>query len=175
MRSPTSSLVPMRRTLLLTLALLSGCQAADPTPVDPSNATYTIDRRTVTLNNGVFEEPAAPGSAAKATTRLTDKRGSGDLNGDGKADAAVVLTFTGSGSGTFYYIVALLGQGGGKSAATNAIVLGDRIGVDAVRIDGGKILVDTLERKPGEPFTTTPSVRATRMFQLREGALTEAK
>src|SRR5712691_5715162 len=74
MRSHPLPLVPMRGTWLLTLALLSGCQTADATPVDPSNATYTIDRRTVTLSNGVFEEPAAPGSAAKATTRLTDKR-----------------------------------------------------------------------------------------------------
>ena len=175
MRSHTSSLAPMRRASLLTLALLSGCQTADATPVDPSNATYTIDKRTVTLSNGVFEEPAAPGSAAKATTRLTDKRASGDLNSDGKTDAAVVLTFSGGGSGTFYYVAALLGQGGGKSTATNTITLGDRIGVDAVRIDGGKIVVDTLERRPGEPFVTAPSVRLTRMFQVKEGALTEVK
>src|SRR5438445_7843254 len=94
MRSHTSSLAPLRRTLLLTLALLSGCQTADATPVDPSNATYTIDKRTVTLSNGAFEEPAAPGSAAKATTRLTDKRASGDLNGAGTTDAAVLLTFS---------------------------------------------------------------------------------
>ncbi len=175
MHSDTSPLVPMRGTLLFTLALLSGCQTADATPVDPSNATYTIDRRTVTLSNGVFEEPAAPGSAAKATTRLTDKRASADLNGDGKADAAVVLTFSGGGSGTFYYVVVLLGQGGGKGTATNTIMLGDRLGVDAVRIDGGKILVDILERRPGEPFATAPSVRVTRMFQVKEGALTEVR
>ena len=163
----------MRTALLLTLALLAGCQTTDTTRVDPSNATYTIDSRTIRLTNGVFDEPTAPGSAAKATTRLTDNRASGDLNGDGKPDAAVVLTSSGGGSGTFYYAVALLGQGGGKGNATNAILLGDRIGVDAIRIDGGKIIIDTLERRPGEPFTTAPSVPSARTFQVKDGTLSE--
>ena len=165
----------MRKTLLLTLVLLAGCQTTDTTPVDPSNATYILDSRTITLTNGVFDEPAAPGSAAKATTRLTDKRASGDMNGDGKPDVAVVLTSSGGGSGTFYYAVALLSQGGGKGDATNAILLGDRIGVDAIRIDGGKIIIDTLERRPGEPFTTAPSVRFARTFQVKAGALSEVR
>ena len=87
----------------------------------------------------------------------------------------MVLTFSGGGTGTFYYVVALLGQGGGKGTATNAILLGDRIGVDAVRIAGGKIVVDSVERKTGEPFTTAPSVRVTRMFGVKDGSLSELK
>ena len=161
--------------ILPALVLLAACQATDTTPVDPSNATYVIERRTVTLRDGGFEEPAAPGSAAKATTRLVDKRATGDLNGDGRPDAAVVLASTGGGSGTFYYVAALLGQGGGKGTATNAIVLGDRIGIDAVRIDGRTIVVDFLVRKPGEPFTTAPSVKVARVFQVKDGALSETE
>lgn len=171
----------MKSLLVLSIALLAACQSAvstapvDTTPVDPSNATYTIEQRTVTLNGGVFEEPAAPGSAAKATTRLLDKRAAGDLNADGKPDAAVVLTFTGGGSGTFYYVVALLGTGAGKSVSTNAVLLGDRILIDAVSIAGGKISVDLLDRRAGEPMSTAPSVKLTRVFQLQNGALAEIK
>jgi hypothetical protein len=118
---------------------------------------------------------AAPGSASKVTTRLAATRATGDLNGDGKLDAAVVLTSSGGGSGTFYYVVALLGQGGGKAGATNAILLGDRIGINAVRIAANKITVEMLDRKPGEAFTTAPSVPLTRTFQLGNGSLSELK
>ena len=161
--------------LLLTLALLGGCQLTDAPPVDPANATYVIERRTVTLRNGVFEEPAAPGSASSATTRLFERGATGDVNGDGRPDVAVVLISSGGGSGTFSYLVALLGQGGGKGTATNAVMLGDRIVVDALRISSGKIVVDILDRKPGEPFATAPSIRVTRTFEIKNGALGEAK
>jgi hypothetical protein len=167
--------VNVKKLLVLSIALLAACQSADFTPVDPSNATYTIEQRKVTLNGGAFEEPAAPGSAVKATTRLLDKRANGDLNADGTPDAAVVITYSGGGSGTFYYLVALLGTGAGKSASTAAVLLGDRITIEAVRVDGGKVSVDTLDRKPGEPFATAPSVKVTRVFQVKDEALTEIK
>lgn len=165
----------VKRLLVLGVALLAACQSADTTPVDPSNATYTIEQRKVTLSGGVLEEPAAPGSASKTTTRLLDKRATGDLNADGKPDAAVVLTSTGGGTGTFYYLFALLGTGAGKSESTGAVLLGDRIGIDAVRVDAGKVSVDLLDRRAGEPMSTAPSVKITRIFQLKNGALTEIK
>src|SRR5262249_45390232 len=105
----------------------------------------------------------------------TDKRANADLTGDGKQDAAVILTFNGGGSGVFSYVVVLVGTGGGKGTATNAIMLGDRITVEGLRVDGGKILVDMLDRKQGEPFSTAPSVKVTRTFQLQGGALAELK
>jgi hypothetical protein len=167
--------VIVKKLLILSIAFVTACQSADTTPVDPSNATYTIGQRTVTLTGGIFEEPAAPGSAAKATTRLLDKRATGDLNADGRPDAAVVLTFSGGGTGTFYYLVALLGTGAGRSEATSAVLLGDRIGIDAVRVEGGTVSVETLDRKAGEPFSTSPSVKVTRTFQIKGAALTEIK
>ena len=165
----------MRRALVLSIVLLAACESADPTPVDVANATYKVDQRTVTLVSGVFEEPAAPGSAAKATTRLHEKRAAGDLNADGRPDAAVVLTSSGSGSGTFWYVSVVLGTGAGKGTATNAVLLGDRIAIEAVKVDGGTVVVETLERRAGEPFTTVPSVKAVRTFQVKGGALTEVK
>ena len=165
----------MRILVLLSLVLVTACQSA-VAPADPKTATYTIEKRRVTLANGLFEEPAAPGSAAKTTIRLLDKSASGDLNADGKPDAAVILTLTGGGSGTFYYLAALLGTGAGNGDATNAILLGDRITVESVKVDGAKISVDVLDRRAGEPFTTAPSVKTTRVFQLaKDGSLAEVK
>src|SRR5262245_26178282 len=108
----------MKRALLLALAVLGACQSADALPVDAANATYTLDKKPVTLVAGRFEEAAAPGSAARSLTTLTDKRANADLTGDGKQDAAVVLTFNGGGSGVFSYVVVLVGAGNGKGTAT---------------------------------------------------------
>lgn len=165
----------MRNLVLLGAVLIAACQSTSATPVDPMNATYTIDQRQVTVSNGIFEAPAAPGSAVKATTRVSDKGAAGDLNADGKPDAAAILTSSGGGSGTFFYVVALLGTGTVQGDSTNAIPLGDRIIVDSVKIDGGKIVVDVLDRRPGDPFTTAPSVKVTRTFQVRDRALIEVK
>ena len=166
--------MPLTQLLVLALVLLAACQSTDTTSVDPLNATYIFAQRTVTLSNGLFEEPAAPGSAARAATRLHDKRAAGDLNADGIPDAAVVLVYQGGGSGTFYSLSVLLGTGLGKSAPTNDVSLGDRIGIDAVRIEGGRVTVDTLDRRPGEALATT-SVRVTRVFQVTGGTLREIK
>ena len=165
----------MKTLLLLGIALLTACQSTTAIPVDPANATYTIDKRKVTLAGGVFEEPAAPGSAAKASTRLLDKRATGDVNGDGKPDAVVILTSSGGGSGTLYYVVALLGAAAGAGESTNAVLLGDRITVTTVRSDGAKISVDLLDRNAGEPFSTAPTVKVSRSFQVTGGVLAELK
>ncbi len=163
----------MRAALAMVLLLLAACQVA-PLP-DPAEATYAIDRRTVTLHSGVAEEPAAPGSAAKATTRLLDQRATGDLDADGRPDVAALLSFSGGGSGTFYYVAALLNLGNGKGEATNVILLGDRVRLEAVRIEGGRIVVEMLDRKPGEPLAAPPSVKLSRTFGVQTKTLSEVK
>ncbi|HEX9494930.1 MAG TPA: hypothetical protein VGA38_04140 [Candidatus Limnocylindria bacterium] len=165
----------MRNLVLLSAVLIGACQSTSVTPVDPMNATYTVNQRQVTMSNGIFEEPAAPGSAAKTTTRVSDKGAVGELNADGRPDAAAILVSSGGGSGTFYYLAAVLGAAIGKGDSTNAIQLGDRIVVDSVRIEGGKIAVDIVDRRPGDPFTTAPSVKVTRTFQVKDRTLVEIK
>jgi hypothetical protein len=76
------------------------------------------------------------------------------------------------GSGSFYYLAALLEQDGKPVHAASAL-LGDRIKIMAVSIADRQIRVTYLDRKPGEPFTTEPSLEVTRIFQLQEGQLVE--
>ncbi|HNB36631.1 MAG TPA: hypothetical protein PK414_10455, partial [Anaerolineales bacterium] len=75
---------------------------------DYKNATYLIEGSFVTLSDGFFEAEIAPGSASKITTRYFGNEAFGDLNSDGKADAAFLLTQTTGGSGTFFYLVVAL-------------------------------------------------------------------
>jgi len=164
---------------------------------DAPSETYHLDGRTVTLTNGIFQEPydawlsrprnpydppkekaaylpsepMAPGKVA--TVRLTDKDLVGPVSSEGMPGEAVVFTFTAGGESTYYYVTLRRTNGKWHGATTNSILLGDRISVEAIRIEGGKLLVDTLDRRPGESFTTAPSVRITRTFVDAGGRLDE--
>jgi len=137
---------------------------------DPLNATYRIEKNDVTLVNGRSERDAPLGSATKIVTTLADQRATGDVDGDGRPDSVVVLMSEPGGSGTFFYIDALLNPASGVSAVP-AVVLGDRIKVSSVRLDGRTIVVDILDRAAGEPMITAPSVAVTKRFVVDAGAL----
>lgn len=141
-------------------------------PAGYENATYTIDGKPVTLVDGSAESDIAPGSASKLVTRYFGNAAMGDLNGDGAADAAFILTQTGGGSGTFYYVAAALKTADGYQG-TNAILLGDRIAPQTTEIDHGGITVNYADRKPTDPMTTPPSVGVSRSFSVENGTLTE--
>ena len=151
--------------------------AATPSPAAVASfrdATYTLDGRAVALKNGLLEVEAAPGSASKTTTRVFGNDAAGDLNGDGQADVAFVLTQSTGGTGTFYYAVAALKTSTGYTG-TNAVLLGDRIAPQTTRIVDGLIEVNYADRKPGEPMTAQPSVGVTKRLRVTDGKLVEAR
>jgi len=139
-------------------------------PPDPSNATFKIERDTVALVNGRGEREAAPGSATKVTTTLADPRVSGDVDGDARPDTVVVLIYQPGGSGTFFYVAALLNATGGVTT-TPAVLLGDRIKVTGVKLDGRTIVVEVVDRTAGQPLSESPTVAATKRFVVDRGAL----
>jgi len=121
---------------------------------DPKNATYTVEGNEIAA---VWGEPEI-----------------GDLNADGLDDAALIVTYSGGGTGTFYYITAALqNEQSGTAVGTNAILLGDRIAPQNVSIDNAKIMVNYADRKQSEPFTTRPSIGITRYFEVQGSVLTE--
>jgi hypothetical protein len=81
------------------------------TPADLANMTYHIPYTasgTATLLNGVYGEPAAPGSAASVVVTLTDFTAYGVLNGVDAA--AVVLRTETGGSGVSYDLAVVVRQ-----------------------------------------------------------------
>ncbi|MFA4998668.1 MAG: hypothetical protein WC514_01480 [Candidatus Paceibacterota bacterium] len=94
--------------------------------IDPKNATYLIENEEVTLVNGRSEKEIVPDSASKAITQYFGNEVKADFNGDGTEDVAFILTQNSGGSGTFYYVAAVLDLKDGYKG-TNAILLGDRI------------------------------------------------
>jgi hypothetical protein len=150
----------------------TGSSGASPSiaPPDPRSATFTIERDRITLAGGRAEREAAPGSATKIVTTLGDQQATADLDGDGRPDSVVLLVHQPGGSGTFFYVAALLNLPGGASA-TPAVLLGDRVKVTSLRVDGAVIVVEMLDRSAGQPLSASPSVAVMKRFAIERGAL----
>ena len=122
------------------------------------DGTFIINQQPVTLVNGISEIETAPGSASKVVTKYFGNGVTADLNGDGELDEAFLITQSTGGSGTFFYVVALVSSPNGK-IGTHAVLLGDRIAPQNLTMGENKIvIVNYVDRKPGESFSVQPSV-----------------
>ena len=141
-----------------------------PVRLDPSNISYRIDGKEVDLINGRSEKEAAPGSVSKITTAVLGNPTVGDLNDDGRLDAALILFQNSGGTGTFIYAAAAINRNDGYHG-TNAEFLGDRIRVDSVSIRNGVIVVEYRDRRSDEPMAVKPSVPRSTYFIFQNGKI----
>lgn len=176
----------MRHVTLLRLILLCvagavhGCATA-PAPADLSldvlkNLSYTgisADGSAMALRAGRWEgEPPEPGSAAVPTLDFAGELvARGDLDGDGLAEAVVVLDSWAGGSGVFSYIAVVSGRTG-KALNTATQLLGDRVQLRELRIDDGRVVVDLRGPGPDDP-SCCPSMSIRQVWTLRDGKLQE--
>lgn len=131
--------------------------------VDIANATFKFDDGPITLKNGSALTPIADGEGAVLDTFLTDAVGYGDINNDGKEDAAAVLIQSSGGSGVFVYIAAYVsGPLGYKS--TNTVFVGDRVTPKTISIKGNTITLVYYDRKPDEPLAAEATILTTKQY-----------
>lgn len=142
--------------------------------INSKDGTYAIEGHTITLHNGISEVEVAPGSVSKSITRYFGNDVVGDFNGDGKNDTAFLLTQETGGSGTFFYVAALIDDEG-KGSGTNAVFLGDRIAPQSTEFRNGMIIVNFAERALGEPFSVAPSVGVSMYLKVIDGVLQEVR
>jgi hypothetical protein len=140
--------------------------AAPAAVLDPAHGTYLLEGRPITLMNGVAQDE-------RGKTTVFDASARGDIDGDGLEDAAVVLVHDGGGSGTMYYLTALLFRDEGAAAAMNAVFVGDRIAPQHARVEQGTVLLDYADRYPWEPIAARPSVGKTKRVSYAHGVLAE--
>jgi hypothetical protein len=145
---------------------------ATSTIPEVKNLTYIIEGQSIALANGVSEISIATDTAEKETTQYFGKEINGDLTGEGRTDAAFLLTQDSGGSGKFYYLAVALATDNGYQG-TNALFLGDRIAPQSTEINKGIIVVNYLDRKPEDSFTVEPSVAISRYFRIAQGSLIE--
>lgn len=135
-----------------------------------SNATYRIEGEEVTLVAGSSSVEAAPGSATKVETQITEFMAEGDLQqGSGATlDGGVVLTQDPGGSGTFYYVGATIQQPDDTYlAALDTHFLGDRITIKEIAIDGRMVIVTYLDRSDDQAMSDAPTVEVTKKFATK--------
>ena len=134
------------------------------------NSTYTRSHL-APLDNGVYTEPAAPGSATKLLVRLTDYTAYGQLNGQDAV--AVVLSADPGGSGTFYDLAVVMDQNGSPvNVAT--VDLGDRIKLHTLSIQDGHIVVDMIAPDAGDPMCC-PSKHLIKQYVLEGDQLLQTE
>lgn len=124
---------------------------------------------TITLLDGVYQEPAAPGTATVTLVLLTEHVAFGDLDGDGIGDAAAVLETDPGGSGVFFELVAVLATDDGPRQVA-AASLGDRTDVESLNLDAGVISLDLITHGPEDPMCC-PTARERRSYRLVGGSL----
>ncbi len=74
----------------------------------------------------------------------------GDLNNDGKEDAAVIVTISGGGSGNFRELAIMENQEGSPINLTS-VDLGDRVIINSITIESGIITLDMITQGPNDP------------------------
>ena len=144
-------------SLLLLAALLSGCSAVTV------QVTETAVEGEMKLDFEAVESAVRESVDDVVRTFAAD----GDLNGDGIDDAAVVFAVSGGGSGTFYSLAAVINQGGAAVHVSSALLLGDRIQLEALSIEEGVITVQMVAHGPQDPMCC-PTQRVVRRYQLIE-------
>lgn len=140
---------------------------------DPAALTYRsawLESGEVTLAQGMFRQPAAPGSAAELTVRLGDWRAYGRVNG--RQTGAVVLVTQAGGTGTFYDLALLTAKGGGW-VNSDVVPLGDRVDVHALEIRDDWVVVTLTAHGPEDP-ACCPTRRVERSFTVQGGKLDPA-
>ena len=122
-----------------------------------SDLTITIDTQEFAMSDGVAVIPPSQGSETANTLRLIGAPVMGDSDGDGNPDAALLVQHDPGGSGTFYYAVVAINDGG-SYRASNALLLGDRIEPRAVEFADGRFVYTYAERKPGDSMSERGTV-----------------
>lgn len=90
----------------------------------------SVDGGKVPLTNGKWTDVEGG-----STFTLHPTHAIGDLNGDRQADAVAILVESTGGTGSFYYLFAIVGRDGGAVQVGEPEWLGDRTIIERVAID----------------------------------------
>lgn len=174
-RRPGQPMVARPTVTINTRYRLSDGKLVATAPVSERSLAYTTyplkgaPNDEAPLVNGVFEDL----QANMKITLQRRPRATGDLDGDGDPDTAVLLSETTAGSGSFSWVAAVLNDRYAAAPAP-AQFIGDRVVVQSLAIRDGVLTVRYLDRRPGQPLSSRPTVPQTRRLLVSDGALRDA-
>ncbi|UCE89538.1 MAG: META domain-containing protein [Pseudomonadota bacterium] len=167
-------------TVAVTLACGVGVSACTtthkpPRPEQLANLSYQgIYDTPVTLSDGVYEgAPFVPGGASRPRVELIEHSFvTGNLGGDGAAEAVVLLSASTGGSGTQIYLaVTARGNDQLRNIATQRI--GDRVQIRALRIEQQAIVLELIVAGPTDG-ACCPRQKLRNSYRLEGGQLVQA-
>ena len=132
-------------------------QTDEKVVTDPKNGWYLFSGEWVHLENGKAEVVSADDESITTSYQYFGNEARGDIDGDGDEDIVFLVTQQPGGSGTFFFLAGAIKEAGGYRG-TQAVFIGDRIAPQTTEYRDGRIIVNYAVRKPGEPFTTQPSM-----------------
>jgi len=147
-------------------------EGAAPTLEQLGNITYKgIFEHAITLKNGrwVGKPFVVGGSSRPAVGLIEDFILTGDLNGDGKNEA-VVLLWENTGGSTIYKYLAVTGIRNNKPYTLDTALVGEHVQVRAGRIVDNMIELDVIQHGPGDA-ACCPTQKATRYWDLDASGL----
>jgi hypothetical protein len=149
-----------------------------PTPPPPPlalnalrNTEYSsefADGNKIKLTDGKYQN-----DAAHLLITFAPLNASGDLNGDGVDDAAVILASNTGGSGVFYHLAAVINRNGTPQHVAS-VLLGDRVKIEAMSIRSGTITLDMVVQGPQDPMCC-PTQKTRQSYRLEGDKLTPVK
>lgn len=177
----------MKRVFFLVALLLGACrEAPDAGGGGPIRRGVPEPLTDDALKNGVYcssdvitEGPvhladgkwSAEDEEGRQSLELGAPQARGDLDGDGREDAAVILLGSGGGSGVFVDLALVLDRNGVPLHAAS-VALGDRVQVHGVTIEKNEVVVDVTQHGPGDP-ACCPTQRLSRRFRYADGRLVD--
>lgn len=182
----SSVLAPLGAVLLA--VTLAGCGEPAPKerlkPPGPP-ATPTLDdlrsaavggvfEQAVTLTGGIYEgPPAEPGAASRPRLALWEPTfHTADLDGEMGSEAVVMLSSTSGGSGEFVYL-AVFGNRDGALANLATVPVGDRVRLQSLWLERGKVVMDVIEPGPADA-ACCPTQVSRKTFGYDGGAFKQA-
>lgn len=151
--------------------------AAAPTTVpdevkEVRNAQYQLGAtnalQVVQLKDGKYQQDA-PGATDFIAVDMTDFAAAGDLNADGKKEAAALVSENYGGSGVFVFL-AIFANTGGKWTFETSTMVDDRPQLNALSIEKGEVYLDATIHGTDDPMCC-PTLRTTRHFRLVDNQL----
>ena len=159
------------RVLAVIVLLWASMQTAALTRSDLENFTYLLGDSS-SVEGGKVPLTAGTWSAPEGSTfTLLPRHAIGDLDGDGKGDAVAVLLEGPGGTGSFYYLFAVMNRDGKPEQLGEPEWLGDRTVVQRVAIDRkGIISVRYITHADGDP-ACCPSLKIEDRYRAANGRL----
>lgn len=129
---------------------------------------------TVRLREGRYEGPPfVEGGAARPQVELLDDLvARGDVDGDGVPEAVVLLSESSGGSGTRTYVSVVKTAGRTAESVATALV-GDRVQVMDLAVEGGLIHLDAVVAGPGDALCC-PTQKARKTYALTGSQLDQS-